>query len=472
MTSTRDKRFHTLQRALLIAAVANLLALPAVMADEEEGTAMPAPATGAGTTTATTDDASEENLEPADPKKQQAATLIEDAINLAYRNREARPALARGAAALLPKLQGRTRMGLTNRWVELVSTSAVPRATQLAAYASFFDIAASTDIAYGRAVAMTLPDPVARASAFVRLSEKAEAKNWDEAAELASFAQRAARQEPDLLMRARSLTYVANRLASLNPETREAAIIEASSQDRLINDAKLRESLLASVVGSAAKFDIPLATRIAESLQDENYKNLALARIAAAQTQASFAVKAPEGDRVAVIVKGVTRYDTSFIPVLLQLPPTAEVYQALGDALPPIYPGALPAIDAATLERIWAFTEKAEPSVFRDQLQSRTARLMVLHDLWRGREWGRKLAWEGGRKQIADFVEATIRARESELKSEPLRALATSDVQKAINQAHNLAPNEQVEALLLIAGQILAIKEEAAPAEAEATATT
>jgi hypothetical protein len=455
VTSFRDlPRFAVLRRALVIGALANLLVVPAFAQNENDAN-MPAPA-GTSAAAATTESATDENLEPADPQKQRAANLIDEAIAVAYRNPEARPALARGGA-LLPRLQGRTRAGLTNRWVELVSTSAVPRDIQLSAFGAFFDAASKTDIEYGRGVALGLPDAAARAGAFVRLSEGAEDKDWGKAADLAALAQRAARQEPDLVLRARALAYVANRLASLNPETREAAVVEASSAARLITaNPRLRDSLLAGIVGSAAKFDLPLAQRIASSIETEDLKNVANARIALAQATATMAVKKEDPERVATIVKNVTRYDTSFIPVLLQLPATPEVFQALGDALPPIYPGATPAVDASTLERIWAYSEKAEPSVYRDQLQSRVARLMVLHDLWRGREWGQKLAWEGGRNQIAEFVEATIRARESELNAEPLRTLAVTDTNRAVLQARTLAPTEHVEALLLIAGQLLA----------------
>lgn len=439
-----------LRRVLVIGVLANLLTVPAIAQRDED---MPAPAAAA--TTSTTEDATAEELEPADPQKQRAANLIEEAIAVAYRNPEARPALAR-AAALLPKLQGRTRLGLTIRWAELVSTSAVPRELQLSAFSAFFDAAARTDVDYGRRIALMLPDAAARAGAFVRLSEGVVKKDWSEAAELGALAQRAARQEPDLVLRARSQAYVANHLATLNPETREAAIVEASSTARLITaNPRLRDSLLAGVAGSAAKFHVPLAQRIAGSIETVELQNVANSRITLAQATATMAVKKDDPERVATIVKNVTRYDTSFIPILLQLPATPEVFQALGDALPPIYPGAVPAVDASTLERIWAFAEKAEPSVYRDQLQSRLARLMVLHDLWRGREWGRQLAWEGGRNQIANFVEATIRARESELRAEPLRLVAVSDSNRAIWQARQMAPIERVEALLLIAGQIL-----------------
>jgi hypothetical protein len=82
-------------------------------------------------------------------------------------------------------------------------------------------------------------------------------------------------------------------------------------------------------------------------------------------------------------------------PILIQLPPQSDVLQSLSDALPPVYPTAQPAIDVSLLERMWDYSNTAEASVYKDQLQSRLARLMVLHDLWRGRSWGKQLAWRG-----------------------------------------------------------------------------
>ena len=412
------------------------------------------------TTETTTDTEAVPGLSaPSDEQKVRAAALVDEAIAVAARNPEARVALARGAAALLPQLEGRTRQGLVNRWLPLVTSSAVPRDVRLASMSAFFDVAtrsnAPDDLTFARDVAMMLPDAAARAGAFLRLSEAAEKTNWEQAAEFGALAQRAARQEPDLTLRARALAFIATRLASLNPETREAAVIEASSQARLIQTSSLRDALLAEIVGAAAKFDIAMAQRIAAGIENENYKKLATARVAVAQTQATFAVKKPDADRIAEIVNGVQRYDSSFIPVLLQLPATPEVFQALGSALPGVYPDAPRAIDASTLERVWNFTQNAEPSVYRDQLQSRVARLMVLQDLWRGRAWGQQLAWEGGRTQIAQFVNSTVRVRESQLKSEPLRARAVSNLNGAIYSTRVLAPSERVESLLLIAGQVL-----------------
>lgn len=449
--------------AALLAVVAGAAAWPGLSTPvraqddpDEPVVSAPAPTGNVRTNTA----GAESGLPAAsDAQKQRAAALISEAITVAGRNPEAPPALARGAAALLPQLEGSTRQGLVNRWLPLVTSSAVSREVRLSAMSAFFDVAtrsnASDDLVFARDVALMLPDAAARAGAFVRLSEAAEKTNWNQAAEFGALAQRAARQETDAPLRARSLAYISTRLASLNPATREAAVIEASTHVRAIQSTPMRDALLAEVVGAASKFDISLAQRIAGGIQDENYKNLATARIAVAQTQASFAVRKPDAARVATIVNGVQRYDSSFIPVLLQLPATPEVLQALGNALPVIYPGAPRAIDASTLERVWNFSKDAEPSVYRDQLQSRTARLMVLHDLWRGREWGQQLAWEGGRNQIAAFVNSTIYARESQLQSERLRTRTLANLNSAILSTRNLAPSERVEGLLLIAGQVL-----------------
>ena len=222
----------------------------------------------------------------SDEQKQRAAALVDEAITVASRNPEARLALVRGAAALLPQLEGSTRQGLVNRWLPLVTSSAVPREVRLSAMSAFFDVAtrsnAPDDLIFARDVALMLPDAAARAGAFLRLSEAAEKTNWEQAAEFGAFAQRAARQEPDLTLRARSMAFIATRLASLNPETREAAVIEASSQARLIQSSSLRDALLAEIVGAASKFDIGMAQRIAGGIENENYKNLATARIAEA----------------------------------------------------------------------------------------------------------------------------------------------------------------------------------------------
>lgn len=393
------------------------------------------------------------------PQHEQAAQLIDEAITVARRHPQARPALARGAAALLPKLAPDAREEQTARWLDTISNNSVSRGARLAALSSFFGVLSrggnAEDLAYGRELALTLPDATARASAFVQLSEAASKTSWDQAAELARLAQRAARQETNPRLRARALAYVAARMAVIDPAERTNAVVEASTYARRVTRSGQRDVLLAEVVGAAAKFDIGLAQRVATGIENENYEKLATARIAVAQIQSGFAVKKPDAGRIAEIVQGVPRYDTSFIPVLLQLPPSPEVFEALGDALPIIYPNAPLAIEPNTLERVWNFAEAAEESVYRDQLLSRVARLMVLHDLWRGREWGRQLPWEGGRNQIARFVDETIKARESRLHSDQLRTQTLANVNDAILATRRFAPSERVEGLLLIAGQLL-----------------
>lgn len=394
------------------------------------------------------------------PRHEQAAQLIDEAITVARRNPTARPALARGAAALLPKLDPGAREEQSTRWLDTISNSSVSRGAQLAALSSFFGVLSrnggAEDLAFGRELALTLPDATARTGAFIQLSEAASKTSWDQASELARLAQRAARQETNPRLRARALAYVAARMAVIDPAERTAAVVEASTYARRVTRSGQRDVLLAEVVGAAAKFDIGLAQRVATGIENENFKNLATARIAVAQLQSGFAVKKPDADRIAEIVQGVPRYDTSFIPVLLQLPPSPAVFEALGDALPMIYPDAPLAIEANTLERVWNYAESAEEDVYRDQLLSRVARLMVLHDLWHGREWGRQLPWEGGRNQIARFVDETVKARESRLHSEQLREQTLANVNDAILSTRQFRPSERVEGLLLIAGQLLA----------------
>jgi len=143
------------------------------------------------------------------------------------------------------------------------------------------------------------------------------------------------------------------------------------------------------------------------------------------------------------------------IPILVQLPPQSDVLASLSTALPPIYPTARPAIDAQLLERIWNYTKNVEPSVQRDELQSRLARLMVTQDLWRGRDWGKQLAWKGGRIQVGAFLSEVLMARRSQVRAGSLQDVAKANVNRAILQARSLAPAARTEALLLIAGQIL-----------------
>jgi hypothetical protein len=81
---------------------------------------------------------------------------------------------------------------------------------------------------------------------------------------------------------------------------------------------------------------------------------------------------------------------------------------------------------------------------------------MVLHDLWRGRSWGKQLAWRGGRVQVGAFLNDVLTARRSRLKAAPLQDVAERNVSRAIVEARNLAAPARAEAMLLIAGQLLA----------------
>ena len=80
---------------------------------------------------------------------------------------------------------------------------------------------------------------------------------------------------------------------------------------------------------------------------------------------------------------------------------------------------------------------------------------MVLHDLWRGRDWGKQLAWKGGRVQVGAFLKEVMTARRSVVRAEALQDTSTANVNRAIVQSRSLAPAARVESLLLIAGQLL-----------------
>ena len=80
---------------------------------------------------------------------------------------------------------------------------------------------------------------------------------------------------------------------------------------------------------------------------------------------------------------------------------------------------------------------------------------MVLHDLWRGRDWGKSLAWKGGRIQVGAFLAEVQRVRQSHFKAGAMQDVAKRNVARAYAEANDLPPAEHAEALLLIAGQIL-----------------
>jgi hypothetical protein len=392
--------------------------------------------------------------EPAGSAAQEkAANLVGEAFGVASRNSAASSVAVHDAAALLPFL-GSRRRALTLSWMRLANSPTLSRQQKLNGYSSFFDVAARHDSAFANDIALQVPDAAARAGAFVDLSQATANTDWYQANQYAELARRAARQETDLALRAKALTFIAYHEASFNPATRRDAVTEASSTVRQIHDPERRDVLLAELVGAAAKFDLTLANKIAGDITDPQSQKLAQARINLEQISQT-TVQKKDMDRMTDLAKAAAPYDMRAVPYLLQVPSSPEIFQILGDSLPPIYPGAKPAIDPSLLQQMWDYAKGAPQDVYRDQLQSRLARLMVLFDLWRGKEWGDQLAWNGGKQQVARFVQQVVAARQMQLQSEPLRVLAQKDSNAAIAKARNMAPRDRVAALLLIAGQIL-----------------
>lgn len=397
------------------------------------------------------------------PEQQgQGASLIEEAIGLAEAEStrgfsRTRLSVVRGAPSLLPLLESPAREQLLSRWMRLAMAGGVSREVRLDAFSDFFDSATRRDGEFARRVAGRLTgDDAARAGAYITLSERSERFSWKTANDYALQAQAAARRERVPEIRARALTFVALRMATLNPELRPASIVEATRAVRGATGGRERDFLLAEVAGAAAKFDIPTARRIGASIGDGGLRNLALARSnlsEISQTTLSVATQ----DRVAALAKAAARYDVRAIPILLQLPPQSDVLRALSDSLPPLYPSASSSVPVSTLERLWNFSQSAEPSVYKDQLQSRLARQMILHDLWRGRAWGKQLAWKGGRVQVGTFLNQVSTARRSalSLRAGSLQDLADRNISRALLEARSLRPEARAEALLLLAGQVL-----------------
>jgi len=422
---------------------------------------MPTPETQSTTTTTTTTSASgttsgamraasNEATEmevteaaPANPDAVARATgFIAQAFSIAEKNPAAVLPVVRQAASLIPRTGATWREGLTTRWLRLVQTADVPRNARLDAYSSFFDAATRVNRA-----------SAARAGAFLTLSQD-DRMDWTRSVNYVGMAQRAARQERNPELRARGLTFAAYRLASLNPETREAAVAEASVQVRTLPSSRSRDYLLAETAGAAAKFDLALARRVASGIRDPRLKTLAQARINLAEISQS-TITASSAERVSALARAAARYDVRAVPVLLQLPVQPEVLGALSKALPPIYPSARPAIGADLLERMWDYSLRAPAGVQRDELQSRLARLMVTQDVWRGRTWGKSLAWKGGRIQVGAFIKDVLATRRTQVRAMPLQDLAKRNVDAAVRQAQGLSPVARAEALLLIAGQLL-----------------
>ncbi|MDF2441733.1 MAG: hypothetical protein JWN98_2717 [Abditibacteriota bacterium] len=417
------------------------------------------PATHAQNALDSTDIAALSTMPVSSERAAQAASLIGEALTLAERESNqgfsrTRLNVVRGAASLLPVLGGNTRNALTQRWLRLAMAGGVPREMRLMAMADFFDAAARRDPQFGRRIAGALPDNAARAGAFLSLSERLERRDYNTAVDFALRARSAARAESNPLLRARALTFVAHRLAVMSPDLREEAVTEASSNVRLLTANRERDYLMAEVVGAAAKFDIPTARRIANDIGDEGLKGLAQARINLSEIS-QVSLTSSNTDRIASLAKASARYDVRAVPILIQLPPQSDVLRALSDALPAIYPTAEPAIEVSLLERMWTYSNTAEASVHKDQLQSRLARLMTLHDVWRGRSWGKQLAWRGGRVQVGAFLTDVLQARRSRLGAEGLQDLASRNINRAITETRTLTPSARAEALLLLAGQIL-----------------
>ncbi|HVF10882.1 MAG TPA: hypothetical protein VNA16_08775, partial [Abditibacteriaceae bacterium] len=324
-------------------------------------------------------------MEPAPPsgrltadQMQQAAALIAEALTVAERNPLPRVMATRSTAALLPRLEGETRRALTNRWIRLAMSASVPRHIRSNAFSAFFDVASRSDPEFARATALALPDAAGRAGAFIAISEVAERTDWQRADDYAVMAQRAARGEPDLKARARALTFVGHRLVILNPARAEAAVTEASTQIRHMRPSRERDYLLAELVGAAAKFDLALARRITGDISETGLQGLATARINLSEISQT-TLTTSTADRIAALAKAAAPYDIRAVPVLIQLPAEPDVLKALSDALPRIRHTGQAPVSASLLERMWDYAGKAEPSTQRDQLQSRLARLMVLH---------------------------------------------------------------------------------------------
>lgn len=396
---------------------------------------------------------------PAGDAAQQASSLTREAFEIAHSRPEARLVAVKTAAALLPRLTSSTeepinRDVLTQSWMNLAFSAQVPRSARLSALDTFFEVGAQTDPEWTRGWALKLQDPAGRAGAFNELSRVAERTDWRKANEYALQAQRAARQETELTQKARALVFVAYRFTELGTEGQEEAIREASSQVRLIQTPAVRDNLLTELVGAASRYHLPLARQIAASISDANLKKLAEARVNIAEvSQTTITTRSKE--RVTALATAAAPYDVRAIPILLQLPPDPAVVKALSEALPAIYPSAKPNLDVSLLARMWEYSKTAPESAYRDQLQSRLARLMVLQDLWRGRDWGKQLSWKGGRIQVGAFLKEVLQYRQSQLKAGALQDIAKRNPARALGEARTLEPAARVEALLLLAGQIL-----------------
>ncbi len=394
----------------------------------------------------------------------QAAFLTDQAFQIAAASPNARAVAVRGAAALLPRLSPDSfnatpgRDALTERWLRLSMSPSVPRATRLDALSALFDVAAKIDLPWARKWAPRVPDAAARAGAYLDISRAYEAKitptSWNSADYYAALAQRAARKEKNQVPRARALTFVAYRMTELSPARQELALREASLAVHAVKTTRLRDNLLTELAGAAGRYDLAFGRRIASEISDEGLKNLAGARVNLTEvSQTTLTTRSKE--RITALAAAAAPFDARALPVLLQLPTQPEVLKAISETLPQIAPNRRPAIEVSQLETLWNYSKTAPQGAYRDQLQSRVARLMVLKDLWRGRSWGKELGWQGGRIQVGAFLNQVLLARRSNLGAGELQDAAKTDASSAYEQALALPTNARVEALLLLAGQVL-----------------
>jgi hypothetical protein len=383
-----------------------------------------------------------------------APSLIGEALTIARQHPEARVVVTRTAAALLPRLPVASRNPLSANWLGLAMSPQVARPIRSDAFAAFFDVAAKADPAFARRFALMTPDYAARAGGLMQVSRVLGQTNWRLADTSLGEAIDAARLEPALLPRARALVFAAYRAGELNPARQSDTLREATSQVSVIQNPRERDALLTELAGAAARFDLTKARNLAGQITDPNLKNLAAARIGLTEISQTTLQKST-ADRVQALATAAAPYDVRALPVLMQLPAQPDVLKAIAQTLPPIYPTAQPSIDTSQLESLWDYTSKAPGGVYRDQLQSRLARLMVTRDLWRGRDWGKQLSWKGGRVQVGAFLKNVLEARQSQLGVAQLQDTAQRDATGAYNQTRTLAPAARAEALLLLAGQVL-----------------
>jgi len=383
-----------------------------------------------------------------------APSLVSEALLIAQRNPEARVVVTRTAAALLPRLPASQLNSLSARWQSIARSSEVPQAVRSDAYAAFFDVAARTDPDFATSFARRTPDLAARAGGLLRVSRRFDQTDWRRADSLLGEAISDAKNEPQSLPRARALVFAAYRASELNPARQSETLQSATSNVNSIGSAPERDALLCELAGAAARFDVTNARSLASRIQDPALKNLAAARIGLVEISQT-TLMASSANRVQALATAAAPYDSRALPTLLQLPAQPDVLKAIAQTLPPIYPTARPAIDESELETLWDYTSKASEGVYRDQLQSRIARLMVTKDLWRGRDYGKQLSWKGGRVQVGAFLKSVLEARQSQLGAAKLQDTAKGNIQTAYNQTKTLPPAARAEALLLLAGQVL-----------------